>query len=294
MPDIELPYGPWTRILSAQWGEYPLSIYQNPDKVILLIIFDKAGEEIGGVLVIMKKAFVVEGDVSKFILAQKKEMVFIEKFSKDARYSFLLTGPAPSYVEYSQEELLRAFKAQYAEIDSITKITKEVVSGYGAKATDLSHASDEAVQVLVGDPLTLFALARPERPAEAGVPFAKIALGIDSKGGVVEAKLSSLSSVAVVGGSKAARLHAMHVLAEGALQNNVPCLIIDSSDSFTGLKEPSRETAALEQFHVQPVLVGFPFKSHELGSTLFLDLSTVPTDAFLAAFGPSKAKPGRS
>jgi len=46
MPEIELPYGPWTRILSAQWGEFPLSIYHNPDKVILLIIFDKKNEEI--------------------------------------------------------------------------------------------------------------------------------------------------------------------------------------------------------------------------------------------------------
>ncbi len=292
MPEIELPYGPWTRILSAQWGEYPLTIYQNPDKVILLIIFDKTNEEISGVLVMVKKAFVVEGDLTKFILAQKKEMVFIEKFSKEARHAFLLVGPSPAYVSYSQEDLLNAVKKQYSEIEALAKITKEVVAGYGAKAIDLSQASEEDVQVLLGDPLTLFALARPERPAEAVVPFARTRLGMDSAGNPVEAKLSSLNSVVVVGGKKPARLHALHVVAEEALQNNVPCLVLDSSNAFVGLKDPSKETTVLEPFRVQPVPVGFPFKSYELGATLFLDLSMISTDAFLTAFGLEKSETG--
>ncbi|MCX6768119.1 MAG: hypothetical protein NTY90_05350 [Candidatus Micrarchaeota archaeon] len=292
MPDMELPYGPWTRILSAQWGEYPLSIYHNPDKVILLVIFDKTDGDTNGVLVVMKKAFLAEGDLTKFILAQKKEMVFLEKFSKEARHSFLLVGPVPAYVAYSQDQLLDAVKKQYSEIDAISRLTKDVVAGYGAKATDLAQAGEEAVQVLLGDPLTLFALARPERPAETVFPFAKIMLGIDSKGDAVEAKLASLGSVGVVGGKKSERLHTLHVLAEEALQNNVACLVLDSTDSFQGLKEPSKETAALEKFHVHPIPVGYPLKTYELGTNTFLDLSTVSPDAFLSAFGLEQSDTG--
>ena len=269
-----------------------MSVYQNPDKIIIMIIFEKSDAGIGGVLVLMKKAFTVEGDVTKFILAQKKEMVFIEKFSKDARHSYLLVGPAPAYVPYSQEDLLAAVKKQYAELDATTKLTKEVVSGYGAKATDLSRGTEEDVQVLLGDPFTLFALARPERSPESVTPFARIRLGMDSKGGMAEAKLSSLNSVVVVGGKKADRLHALHVLAEEALQNNVPCLVIDSSDSLQGLKDPNKDTATLEKFHIQPVPVGYPFKMNDLGTTLFIDLASVSSDFFLAAFGLEKNETG--
>ena len=74
---LDLPMGPWTKIVSAQWGDYPLTVYQNPERLMLLSLFEKNGDKVKGVLLFLKKGFVIEGDPSRFMLSQRRDMILV-------------------------------------------------------------------------------------------------------------------------------------------------------------------------------------------------------------------------
>ncbi|MFQ5406334.1 MAG: hypothetical protein ACE5DI_04210 [Candidatus Micrarchaeia archaeon] len=288
--NLDLPFGPWSKYVSGQWDKFPLTIYRNPDKVLLLVLFEKQGDEVKGLMVMMRRALVVEGDLSKFIVSQKREMTLVEKFSKDFVSRFLLVGSSPAYINYSQDSLVRAVRVQFKELDALTRIAKEVVSSYDVKARDLKDASEEEAQLLLGDPFTLLSFGSVAQGTDKrGIPSAssrarKVQLGIDRLKQSVDSRLESMGSALVVGETVQKRLHVLHVLAENALLNNVPCMIFDSRGAFSGLALPNKDASKFEMFKMAAIPLGFPFKAYELDKGLFVDISLISSDLFLQTF----------
>lgn len=298
--DLDLPFGPWNKMVSGQWAAYPITIYQNPDKVLLLVLFDKEADKVKGLLVLMRKALVVDGELSKFLVSQKRELTLIEKFSKDYIARFLLVGASPAYIAYSQAGLVRAVRVQYGELEALTKIASEIASTYGIVSKELKDATEEQAQILLGDPFALLAysplpsgagaISREGMGAGGGIGGARVQLGIDRMKQPVVARLDSLRSVLVVGESEEKRLHALHALVENALLNNVPCMVFDTSGAFSGLSLPNKDSSAFEAFKMTAIPLGFPFKSFELDKGLFVDLSLVSSDLFLSTFSLEKCE----
>ncbi len=292
---LDLPFGPWTKIISGQWGTYPLTIYQNPEKLLLLVLFEKEGDKLKGLLVLMKKALVVEGDLSKFLVSQKRELTLIEKFSKDFVARFLLVGSSPAYVDYSQAALVNAVRVQYGELQALSKIASEVASTYDVSARDLKDASDEQAQILLGDPFAMLAYSPVpqaggfESRSASSLSGVRVQVGIDRLKQPVNVKLDSLRSVLVVGESEEKRLHMVHVLMESALLNNIPAIAFDAMGAFSGLALPNKNSANFETYKMTAIPLGFPFKAYELEKGLFVDLSLVSSDLFLQTFGLEKS-----
>ena len=97
--ELELPYGPWTKVFSAQWKSFPLQILENPEHTLLVLLFEKADNEVTGILVLERKPFGIEGDLSKVLLAQKRDVTFVEKRSKNDSQQYLI-------VDATQEQLV--------------------------------------------------------------------------------------------------------------------------------------------------------------------------------------------
>ncbi len=293
---LDLPFGPWTKMVSGTWAAYPITIYQNPDKVLLLVLFDKEKDNAKGLLVLMRKALVVEGDLSKFLVSQKRELTLIEKFSKDYVARFLLVGASPAYVAYSQAALVRAVRVQYGELEALSKIAIEVASTYGVSSKELKDAPEEQAQILLGDPFALLAYSPlPQggtfsaRETTGGLGTTRVQLGVDRMKQPVAARLDSLRSVMIAGESEEKRLHVLHVLVESALLNNVPCIIFDSTGAFSGLALPNKDSSKFDDFKMAAIPLGFPFKAFELDKGLFVDLSLTGSELFLNTFGLEKS-----
>jgi hypothetical protein len=284
-PIMEAPNGPWTRLVSAKWGVYPLTIYQNPDRVLLATLFDVAEGEPKGMVVLMRRVLVVEGDLSRFIAAQTRELALVEKVSSVGKLSYLFVASTPKYVSYNAEEFENEVKKQYGELSGYFSSTNEALTGYGLKAKDLLDASDEQVQSLLGDPYVLLALLNPQAaPSRTPMAIPKFLLGKGLTGESIDLNLENLASCAVIGGEREQRLHAMHVLLEGAMQSNVPCVVFDASKAFSGMAVLGKNVGRLQEFKMPPRSVNFPFKAYELGKTLFVDPSLISGDSFLKAF----------
>lgn len=287
---LDLPFGPWTKMVSAQWGDFPLTIYQNPDKMMLLVLFEREGETLKGCLVFLKRGLMIAGDPSRFGLSQKGETVIVSRLSRDRSDRYILLSSSPAFVDYNLDALVKAVNDQYAELDTLTKATVEILRGYDCKATEFKAVPEEKLQSFLGDPFSLFSLSMSSSPtASQPSKQTRCLLGLDKAGEDCEVKFASLRTVFVSGGLRKQRLHAMHIIAEEALLNNIPVIVFDSKGSFAGLANPNADKSSYEAFHLKSIPLGFPFKDYALEKGLFIDLSHLSPEIFLQCFGLDKS-----
>ncbi len=286
--EMDLPFGPWEKIFSAQWKNYPLQILENPDHLLLVLLFEKKDNEVSGILVLQRKPFLIDGDLSKVMLAQKRDLTFIEKRSAASTQSYVLIDATPGFVAYQQEALEAEIAKQYAELESVGKLLKKSLEGTGhVKVTDAKKADTTQMQPLLGDPASLLALLQGK-----AVPLAesdaKAPLGMDLHSQVADVPLQKMRGSTVVGGTREKRLHVLHVLIENALLNHTPCLVFDTQNAFAGLASPNPDGTGLEHY-AQDKPVGFALKEYHLGKGMYIDLSFVEPALFLAAFALEKS-----
>ncbi|MFH1257562.1 MAG: hypothetical protein ABIG96_03660 [Candidatus Micrarchaeota archaeon] len=294
MADLDLAHGPWKKFVSATWGNFPLQVYQNPDKALLITLFEKKDDEILGVLVLQRRVLVIDGDPSKFSLAQKREMTLMEKIMRENRFKYLVLDSTPAFVPYSESELSNEIAKQYDELDALMKITKKGIESTGdVKARDMKTASEDEVQNFLGDPLAILSFSKKgvlvrEMHDGHAATITKVLLGTDRDEQKVEVNLKSMFSTVIIGDSREKRLHLMHILMEDALLNSIPCIVFDSSGAFTGLALPNKSKEDFEKFGMRSSPIGFPFKQYDLGKSLFVDLSMIDADLFLSSFNLEK------
>ncbi|MFH1200012.1 MAG: hypothetical protein V1708_03005, partial [Candidatus Micrarchaeota archaeon] len=286
--EADLPYGPWKKLFSAVWSGYPLQAYSNPDRLLLMLMFEKKGEEITGVLVLERQAFVVEGNFSGASIAQR-DMTYIEKKGKSGTSKFLIIDSTPAFVAYSDEELSNEVTRQYGELESVGKVLKKAVAEYaGVKLVELKKADSREAEALYGDPVILLSIGK-HGGVYKDTGGAKSAIGMTASKEPYEIPLDRLRSAGIAGSEKEKRLHAMHVMIESALENGIPCVVFDSSGAFGGLGMPNRDNADFSAFGMREA-TGYPVRQFELGKGLFIDLELVDSDMFLSAFGIDKSE----
>lgn len=293
METLELPFGPWTKMFSGSWSGYAAALYENPDKLLLLTVFEKEGSAVKGVLLAMKQALVVDGDVSRFVASQRREVTVIEKTGPDFRARYMLLGASPRYIAFRQEEFTDAVGKMYDETLGAVRVAKEVLQTYDVRCKELKSADKAYAANLLEDPLTLFAFSggipvQQQQVASFAATFVRqeeIPLGVTKSGEVAEIGLGSLKSALVTGGKYEERIHAMHLLAEGALLNGVPVVVLDWSGALGGLALPNRSKADFERFKMRDVApTGFPVKMLEPGD-VHVDLQLVDAEAFRECAG---------
>jgi hypothetical protein len=263
-----------------------------------------------GALVLLKKAFVLGGDSRElvaFLNSQKRSFTVIEKIGREGRFKFLVLDGEATYAQHLARDLPDALRTQYHFLAGVSKALLEVASSYLAGVTELEKAPFEVADLLLGDPLFLAASksaegaasAFEEKPGAAGGGAAQQAarasraarqvkrfafLGLNSSRESFAIDLNSFRRVTVAGKDKAAAARLLQVLGEGALLNNVSCLVFASSGALRGFGEAALERGNYDYFHLQGEPHGFPVKEFSL-ATLKIDLARVGSDDFLGALG---------
>ncbi|MBI5036386.1 hypothetical protein HZC09_03505 [Candidatus Micrarchaeota archaeon] len=288
MTELSLPFGPWRKLASAEWGGHPLSVYVNNESLIMLTVFDKSGDNVTGMLVLLKKPLVLDGSTDAFSSSQKRELVFLEKRSPDYHVKFLLVEATPYYVPYSQQELIATLQRQHQELQGLTKVLIDTASEFDIKVKELTPVDSKTLELLTGDPFTLFSLSGIP-PAGEGLRAtgraSRLKLGMDASKNEVDVLSTSMSGVFVVGEDRLSRVEALQVLCESALSAGIPCLVFDSSKTLAGLSVPTKDEKTLEEYGMVPLSSAFPFKAYALGKGLFINLRFLDADCFMSGLG---------
>lgn len=280
MQDFLLPNGPWVRFIEAKWSEHEIIVYKNPDRLLATFVLDNKGGELSGFLIFLRKILVSRGDISKFLSIQKMEINFLQKLSRGNSFNYLVISATPGYVVPDEEKVISEVRRQISELENFSKLVSLGISNVGGEVRDLKEESDEVADLFFGDPMLFYSITTLPKPVEKLI---KHSIGIDSNGIDAEINIKSLSSVSIVGGSLYDRLHAVHVLCEGALLNNISCLIFDSSGSFYGFNAPQTDVSRYQEFNMCTPIT-FIFREFAFGKGLFIDLAFVDAELFLQAF----------
>lgn len=290
MPEeLSLAYGPWKTVFSGTWDAFKASVYSNADKLLLMLVFDAKNPR--SALAVLKKAFVLEGESAEFVNflnSQKRAFTVVEKVSRTTRQKYLLLESEPAFVESIQQEIGEVLRAQYSFLESVGKALAGVAPSYGARVKDLKNASEEAADLLLGDPLSLFLLKQTKELAGAAAvakPVVKMFLGIDSGNEFLEPDLRELRAVVVVGENSTRRKRLLHLLCENALLNNVSCILLATSNDLTGLGESAPNRNGFEAFSLRGEPHGFPLKRFSPTEGVRVDLRLVEPSVFTSILG---------
>lgn len=299
MPEFNLPFGPWKKIFSGDWTGHSASLFKNPDNLLLLVIFEKEGEKVKGVLVLMKKIFLVKGDMARFIATQRRDIIILEKRSTDFSAKYVMVGADPIYIPFSPESFSDSIRKVFESTESIGRVIKEVLASYDLQCTDLKSAPDEYVASIFEDPITLIALPSAKavsttesKEAHAVPSFAEgfirpgfVPIGVDNENEAMEIKLKNMRSVMVLGGAETMRKQMMHILIEGALLNGFPVIVFDWSGVFSGLSLPNADDSEFKNFKINITATGFPVKGFEAGPNAHADLNLVEPEGLRECLG---------
>ncbi len=268
--ELNLPCGPWNLLASAQWHDHPVSIYKNAEGLLLMVLFEEEAGKVKGLLVLLKKPFLLKSEPAG---PAKSIDTVIKKNVAGKWLSFALVDAKPAYIEYSQQAMFDAVRAQYNELVGLEKPA-------GVNAVPLTKAGADAQEALFGDPFLLLAFSppKPVQPLPTGLP---IGFTADKK----KVSLALASKTVVCGNSMESRLKALLVLAENALFQGIPCVVFDSTTRLSPLLSlKNTEVKALKELDLHAPSFPEP-KKVLLGKDFFADLSFVSPSFFVEAIG---------
>jgi len=287
-----LPFGPWKIVYSGEWLGFKTSVFENSEHVLLLVAFDKTG----GALVLMKKVFLLEGndvELLNFLNSQKRVLTIIEKTSKIGRFKYLLLETDPAYSTSIIHELPALLRAQKSFLDAVGKALEEIAKTYGAKATDFAHAPTQAIELFLGDPFQALAL----KPSTATITATRAletrkqtfeepraTIGINANRELVQLSIRALRKSMIIGETREKQLHLMHLLAEAALENNVSCFILATTNAWNGLSDANPDKSLYETFHLSTQPHGYPLKKFAQGEGLYVNLKKIDALNFTQSF----------
>lgn len=274
----KLPHGPWKEIFYGEWTGYNINLYENPDKLTLILIYDKGKErETKGVIVLLNKYFVVEGDPSKFAEGLGGYSLVFGKYHPTFKTTYLIIGSGP---QYSEEEIVsETVDKAFSIVEKKSEEVMEKSKTFGVNVTELKHAKEEFSARLFSEPTLLPGLVfreTPEKVAEKGV-----ILGKKLDGSMAEENIRNFMSTVVVGKDEQV-IQNMYVVLENCVLSGITGIVFDNFESFKNMGSPNTSFNYEEFPNLQPI--GMPLKNLEPGQ-VSIDLNMIDSKSFREILG---------
>ncbi len=291
---FRLSKGPWTQLFEGTSERQSIEIYSNPESMILVLIFEKEGDKIIGVVIELFRVFSCKGETEAFAENLTEDATIFLKHLEKKTFKFLVLGSLPTYAEFEESKIQNEFDAVLKKIDSKSQTAKNMSKAYGLVLTELQYASEEEKSGFFAEPLSLQMLSRsaiemqkPGRETAAGIT-GELLLGITKFGNIAKEPLEFFKRTVITGPNEKYRLHAEHLVIEGTLLSNLPAVIIDCKNAFRGLSEPTKDLQGLRKFKVEFEPIGFPVAHFTVPETIRIDLGIIDILGMLEVFGAGR------
>jgi len=267
-------HGPWREIFYGEWSGYEVHLYENPDKYAAVLVFEKDQKtnQTKGVLILLNKIFVCEGDPSGLASSVGSFALVMEKFypTFKAKYLILSSGP-----RYSKPDLITStLDEAFEEVEKRSDDAMAKSKNFGLNMVELGRAPEEYAAQLFQEPTILPGLIFREMPEK--ITESKVIIGKRPDGTKAEESVRSFLST-VVTGSDAQRIDALQVITENAVLGGMTSIIFDDDDSFANMSVPNKKFAYADFPDLQPI--GMPLKTLHPGETT-IDLNYLNKDLF--------------
>ncbi|MBI5553807.1 MAG: hypothetical protein HY917_03640, partial [Candidatus Diapherotrites archaeon] len=292
----------WKRVFEGQFQGYTVIMESNPESVLLLSIveFNDQNAPVGAVIQ-SYKMFYCEGDTEHFVTTLPREVIVLYKHGENLNQKFLLLAGKPNYVTWKEKDFSEETDAQLKRMKISTDLLHDISKAYDLKLTEIENTDKDTRNAFFAEPLIVPITATSLFGSGAPAPYVKempvsslgekdIRLGLTKEGKKVSESYSLLRKTIVNGGDPRLRHHALHILTEGFLLNNVDVVVFDWMDSFGSIHNPNPDTAELAKARVETEPIGFPVKKFVSRKDLFCEPERVNPATFLEIVGAGENK----
>ncbi len=293
--EFKLSDGPWAVLFEGKIQGHEIEIAVNPKNIMLVFVYESDGGKRTGCLLQCYNIFLAKGNLETFIDTLPRKAMSLTKHSNEQTFKFLLLDSGTTYSAYEENAVIKETDALMAKVNSFASLVKEVSTAYDIDLFGLEEGSEDEKMEFHSIPLLSLLVSpvtsRLESAGSQGTS-GEIMLGITKKGTIVKEPFDFFDRVLISGGEKNDRMHLFHVLIESSLLSNIPAIVVDWSNRFTGLHFPNENAEELKKYRVETDPLGFPIKFFRFGQELKADLGFLDPAVFLEAFGLSGTPQG--
>lgn len=291
---FRISQGPWTKMFEGSIEGQSAEIYSNEESMILVLVYEKEGDKIVGVVLELFKAFACSGEIEAFTETLPKDAVVFLKHGDKKTFKFFALGSSPSYSLYDENAVIEEFESLLKRLNAATQMISEVSKAYDLSLVEIQKASDEEKQTFFAEPLTMQMLShstalpqkKPSAMSQEPVgPVGELLLGITKEGAIAKEPLQLFAKTIITGPQEKYRMHCAHIVIEGALLSSLSVIVIDWKNSFRGLSEPSKDLQGLKKFKVDFDPIGFPVAHFTVPENVKIALETTNMHGLLELFG---------
>ena len=295
--------GPWQRMFEGKFQEMDVEIYINTESVILILIFEKEGDEVKGAIVELYKVFYSVGETETFTETLPREVILLTKHDEKETMRFFMLGSKPNYVDWKENEFIKEVDTHLKRLKTSSEMIKDVSKAYELTLKEVQECPDHIKEAFFSQPLLIpitstsshFSVSEgtlSEIPKS--LTKGEIILGLTKDKKRVIEPLALFTKLAVTEGKKEERRHVMHIIAESCLLSGITPIILDWHNEYLGLHEASKDEEKLQKYKVGAEPIGFPVKVFSLGKELVIDLSVTNPKGFVNTFGIGSNKSAES
>ena len=279
---LDLPFGPWYEIFSGTWSNYDIAMLQNPDKLTLTIIFDKERDKVEGMVLILDKYYVVEGDPTRLASAIGGYNVVFEKMYPVFKKKYFVISSGPKYAKADKDEIDAALQEVFTVMNDTSERANELARSFAVNMTELKYAKEEEVSKLFSEPILMPALGIPR--GEGGTStrtLIKTLLGKKTTGEKAEESVQSFAETVVIG-SKDEREQIIHVLLENCVLGGMTTVVFDENKRYERMATPNKNFDYKAFPDLQPI--GMPLKDLTI-QQVTIDLNIITPEMFREIVG---------
>jgi hypothetical protein len=318
--EFRINNGPWETIFQGYVFGHEVEIVINPDKVLLVFIYEAVNGKKMGALVESYKPFLAHGPMEPFIQSLPKPCSGFIKNDGDNTQKIFLLSFEPVYLDFQVDDFLRALDVAVAKMPAKVFTIIDLAKAASLDLKELQMAADKDYLQVISDPLALrfFSMrdvlkqvSKDRNSGSAGASGSvngnsggvgtngngfggsfdensfenKSIIGLDKTREVVFEDVFLLQKSLIVAQNKNELFYPMYLLAESFLLANRPIVILDPTDYFLELHNPSKNKNNLVEQKVTIDPIGFPMKNYQPKQNLFFSLRDVDIFLIMDLFG---------
>ncbi len=283
---LSLPNGPWNPILTGDWGGIKVTYYENPDKEILILVFDKKGERILGVVMLLARFFIPDRSSPQLADALEGNAIYLKKKTPTKKTDYIAVVTDPVYAEFKAPVITRTFNQLWTALQEETGKLRELARKNNVMLTELKNANEEQIHDVLGEPLALptAIIRKPGERTILEIKTGKLNLGTKLTGERAEEPVQNLI-LSVVTGKILGRI--LQVLIEESVLNGVTVVLYDETGAFENINKPNPSMNDFEKFGLsQPM--GMPTRTMEPGVETFIEVNLFSGEFLADLFGLGK------
>lgn len=283
--------GPWEKLFTGNFQEHEVELYSNPDKILMVIVYEMKHDSVEGAIVELYKVFSSKGEVEAFTETLPKEAIILTKHNEKETLKFLLLGSKPIYVKWVEDEFIREVDLLVKRLATSASMIKDVSKAYELTLREIKESPQDVQTAFFAEPMLVPVLSSsshqmfPTEEAPKPATKGEIMVGITRDRKRVIEPLSLFIKTIVTDGDEKDRNRAMQVLAESALLSNIPTIFFDPRRKFSTIGETNRNIAELQKYEVNIDPLGFPARAFRARDNLKIDLNLVNPEGISGLFG---------